>query len=682
MAVFPDRIVLKNSTDPVATIISAIESGGTDEIQAGELVLSREPGKVDIYTLDANGNVISVKGVETLTDLTDVTITSEATNDYLRYNGTQWVNVASSPYDIAQDGGDFDTGTADNTTTIFDIFPISIDAHSDVDTSTVAPTNGQVLSWDGTNWVPSTAAAGGVTSIIAGTGISVDQSTGDVTITATGGGGGATTIDDLTDVDTSTVAPTDGQVLTWDNAAGQWEPADATGGGATSLADLTDTSISSPATGEYLRYSTGIGWRDTRLDITDDPFPGLGGDLAMSSYSLTDTQGNNIKIKPIQGSLEVFGHPSGTAFTGKIKLNCEQNTHGVTIESPPHSAGATYTLTLPTSAGSNGQVLTTDGTGTLSWTTASGGGGGGALNDLSDVTITTPSSAQVLRYNGSGWVNVALSYSDLTGTPTLATVATTGAYSDLTGTPSLAPVATSGAYSDLTGAPTNLSQFTNDSGYLTDISGEALNDLSNVVVPTPTTGDVLSYNGVNWVNSAAPPADISGSSINALNDVDTSTTPPTNGQGLIWNSTSGQWEPGAVSAGPIALDDLTDVDTTTTAPNTGEFLKYDGANWVPGTGAGGGATSIDELTDVDTTTAAPNVGQVLKWDGSNWIPGNDNSGGGGAAELGRGDGGDIDFGTVESAFVFGVYGGGDVDTTTEDKPVEFVSYDVDGGEIT
>lgn len=37
-------------------------------------------------------------------------------------------------------------------------------------------------------------------------------------------------IDDLSDVDTSTVAPTDGQVLTWDNATGQWEPADAAGG--------------------------------------------------------------------------------------------------------------------------------------------------------------------------------------------------------------------------------------------------------------------------------------------------------------------------------------------------------------------------------------------------------------------------------------------------------------------
>lgn len=33
--------------------------------------------------------------------------------------------------------------------------------------------------------------------------------------------------------------------------------------------------------------------------------------------------------------------------------------------------------------------------------------GNGALNDLSDVTITSPSNGQVLKYNGSAWVNAA-----------------------------------------------------------------------------------------------------------------------------------------------------------------------------------------------------------------------------------------------------------------------------------
>ena len=39
------------------------------------------------------------------------------------------------------------------------------------------------------------------------------------------------------------------------------------------------------------------------------------------------------------------------------------------------------------------------------------------------------------------------------------------------------------------------------------------------------------------------------SSINALADVDTSSTPPTNGQSLVWNTVASQWKPATVSGG-------------------------------------------------------------------------------------------------------------------------------------
>lgn len=54
---------------------------------------------------------------------------------------------------------------------------------------------------------------------------------------------------------------------------------------------------------------------------------------------------------------------------GYLQLNCSQNSHGIKLKSPAHSAGASYTLTFPTSAGSANQVLTTNGSGTLSWST-------------------------------------------------------------------------------------------------------------------------------------------------------------------------------------------------------------------------------------------------------------------------------------------------------------------------
>ena len=64
------------------------------------------------------------------------------------------------------------------------------------------------------------------------------------------------------------------------------------------------------------------------------------------------------------------------------------------------SIGSAYSL--PLNDGSNGQVLTTDGSGNLSFTTASTVS---SIDDLSDVdtTTTSPSSGQVLKWDGSNW---------------------------------------------------------------------------------------------------------------------------------------------------------------------------------------------------------------------------------------------------------------------------------------
>jgi hypothetical protein len=57
----------------------------------------------------------------------------------------------------------------------------------------------------------------------------------------------------------------------------------------------------------------------------------------------------------------------GTNGSGELTLNCENNSHGIKIKGPPHSAGANYTLTLPNDTGANGQALTTNGGGVLSF---------------------------------------------------------------------------------------------------------------------------------------------------------------------------------------------------------------------------------------------------------------------------------------------------------------------------
>jgi hypothetical protein len=66
-------------------------------------------------------------------------------------------------------------------------------------------------------------------------------------------------------------------------------------------------------------------------------------------------------------------------------------------------------FTFPATDGTVGQVLATDGSGTLTWTTIVGGGGSdistSSINDLADVVISGPVTGQVLKWNGSSWVN-------------------------------------------------------------------------------------------------------------------------------------------------------------------------------------------------------------------------------------------------------------------------------------
>ena len=57
--------------------------------------------------------------------------------------------------------------------------------------------------------------------------------------------------------------------------------------------------------------------------------------------------------------------------------------------------------------GTNGQVISTDGTGNLSWVTGSGGGGSSTLSGLTDVTISSAANNQILSYDStsSKWKN-------------------------------------------------------------------------------------------------------------------------------------------------------------------------------------------------------------------------------------------------------------------------------------
>jgi hypothetical protein len=69
------------------------------------------------------------------------------------------------------------------------------------------------------------------------------------------------------------------------------------------------------------------------------------------------------------------------------------------------------------------------------------------------------------------------------------------------------------------------------------------------IVASPSSTDSVTEGSTNlYYTNTRVDTRIATTSINALSDVDTATSAPSNGQGLIWNSTSSQWVPGNVAA--------------------------------------------------------------------------------------------------------------------------------------
>jgi len=138
-------------------------------------------------------------------------------------------------------------------------------------------------------------------------------------------------------------------------------------------------------------------------NVVEDTTPQLGGNLDVQTNQIISTSNNNVKIYPNgTGVLEVGG--DGSSNDGAIQLNCSQNSHGVKIQSPAHSAGQSYTLILPTSVGTNGQVLATDGTSSnqLTWIDAQ--------ETKPTVTNTSqtiaPSTATTITIAGTNFVSI------------------------------------------------------------------------------------------------------------------------------------------------------------------------------------------------------------------------------------------------------------------------------------
>ena len=102
-----------------------------------------------------------------------------------------------------------------------------------------------------------------------------------------------------------------------------------------------------------------------------------------SDATVTNAKTNFVSTSSAAG-LQIKG--DGTT-DGTLQLNCSQNSHGVKIKSPAHSASQSYTLTLPSTAPSADKALITDGSGNLSF--------GNAGSYVKLATATASSSSEV-----------------------------------------------------------------------------------------------------------------------------------------------------------------------------------------------------------------------------------------------------------------------------------------------
>jgi hypothetical protein len=96
------------------------------------------------------------------------------------------------------------------------------------------------------------------------------------------------------------------------------------------------------------------------------------------TITITDGANGNIIATPNGTGLVEIG---GNTNPGTVQLNCESNSHGIKLQSPPHSSGQSYTLKFPTGNVTADRFLKvasvsgsgTTGVGQLSFAEVSGG---------------------------------------------------------------------------------------------------------------------------------------------------------------------------------------------------------------------------------------------------------------------------------------------------------------------
>lgn len=322
-----------------------------------------------------------------------------------------------------------------------------------------------------------------------------------------------------------------------------------------------------------LIVDTGDGNKIKELPIGDNLNLTGSGIVGAGNISASSLTVNNVPYNPFSGAYaDLTGKPTIPTTTDDIVEGSKKYFTNERVDDRIANLFQAGTgITLQYNDASNLMTISATGGG-------GGGGGSSTLAGLTDTTIVAPLANQYLKWNGSAFVNSSIAYSDISGTPSLSTVATSGSYLDLSNKPSIP----------------------NDIGDLTDV---------DITSTPPTSGQVLKWSGTQW----APADDITsgGGGLNADTLDGFDSTYYLNFNNLTNKPTYGQ----------------NDLNDTTIGGNlaTGHLLQYNGTAWVnvdfqpnfsiiqntPTTLAGYGITdSPTNLTDL-SGIASPSGGNKL-----------------------------------------------------------------------
>ena len=165
------------------------------------------------------------------------------------------------------------------------------------------------------------------------------------------------------------------------------------------LNDLKDVTITSAANGDFLRWN-GTAWVNDAVNLS------------------TDTVGSFVESL-VAGTGITLTNNSGEGATPTVAVNTSVS---AALASPTLTGTPLATTAAP---GTNTTQIATTAYVTDAVSTGVNGVAIDALDDISDVTITSAANGDLLKWNGTAWVNAAgyalLSSPALTGTPTAPT---------------------------------------------------------------------------------------------------------------------------------------------------------------------------------------------------------------------------------------------------------------------